>query len=98
MARGFGYARLVKEMLKRDGNSIAVKKWLLVQLLSDISLLMIVVCIASYSYRLLKYFLWVLVSYENYSLEHSQQTNNSRQKFSRLRYQPISFDETCYLY
>ena len=35
---------------------------------------------------IVKIFLWVLVSHKNYSLEHFQQQNNPRRKFSRLVY------------
>ena len=37
-------------------------------------------------YFAVKIFSWILLSHKKYSLEHFQQQNNSRQKFSRLRY------------
>ena len=55
----------------------------IVYCMSDISSLMIVVRILLV---IVKIFLSVLASHKNHSLEYFQQQNNSRQKFSRLRY------------
>ena len=73
MARGFGYVRLVKVMLKRGGNSISVKQWLILYCMSDIlSLTIVVRILLAIAISIVKIFSCVLASHENYSLEHFQ--------------------------